>query len=391
MKSLAVLTNLWTSLSLNATATNAALGQQLMTDQQRFLLQKYFDNEKTYQTTTVGGQTLASTATIATAAVSATLTASWSYPTVTQLVNFSNGNQRSVLFTNGSTGITWVGGLTSSCTTVLTTVGVQAYAIPANISKIINNTITIGQLRFLPSSVMSRDDWDRLNTLPYTSDIPNQFFIYNGNMEFWPIPSSTGNLITFNYKTRIPDFSSAFIFSDTSGTAYSSGATAYDYQAGSLASIVAGSTAITGTSTSWNTTGKYPLNTDVSFYNLFLVIPQPNGDGYYYPISKFTSDTALTLKTPIQNAPSATAPSHGYSIAQLPLLFEDFHNLIVYGALMVYFSAIVPDANRFKQYQTLYQQGILLLEDYIGTKSIQIDLGGEINFRNPNLYFYPTS
>lgn len=392
MKSLSVLTNLYTSLSLNGSATNQALGIQLMTDQHRYLLQKYFDNEKSYQTTTVGGQTLASTATIVTSAVSATLTASWTYPTVTQLVNFSNGNQRSVLFTNGSTAITWIGGLTSSCTTVLTTVGVQAYAIPANISKITNDTITIGQLRFKPSPVMTRDEWDILNTLPYTSDIPNQYFIYNGNVEFWPIPSSTGNIIQFNYKSRVPDLSTAFLFSDTSGTAYVAGSPTFDYQVGSLATITAGSTAITGTSTSWNTTGKYPLNTDVSIYNLYLNIPAPSGDGLWYPISKFTSDTALTLGTPIQNASASSTASHGYAIAQLPLLSEDFHDMIVNGALTTYFTSVVDNPNKFGQFKGMYDSKLELLKAYAGTKAVNVDLGSQqmLGGGNPNLYTYST-
>lgn len=388
MKSFATLTNMFTSLSMNSTSTNTALGQLLENDQHRYLLQKYFDNEKTYQTTTVGAQSLTTAATLALAATSATLTASWSYPTVTQLVNFSNTNQRSVLFTNGSTVISWVGGLTATATTAITTVGVQAYAIPANISKITNDTITVGQLRFTAAPVMTRDEWDRLNTLPYTSDIVNYYFIYNGNVEFFPIPSTTGNIITFNYKARIPDFSTAFLFSDTSGTAFVSGSTAFDYQKGSLATITNGSTAIVGSSTSWNTTGKFPLNTDLSFYNLYLTINAPSGDGLYYPIAQFTSDTALTLKTPIQNAPATSTSTNGYSIGQYPLLSEDFHDMLPYGALKTYFSAIVPDGGRYKQFDALFQERLLRLEDYAGTKSINVDLGAQPNYSNPNLFFY---
>lgn len=388
MKSLATLKNLATNLSNNTSSSNDSLMIQLLGDQHRYLLEKYFDNERSVQTTTVGGQSLTTTASLANNATSATLTASWTYPTVQQLVNFSNGNQRTVLFTNGSTAISWTGGLTSSATTAITTVGVQYYTIPAQISKIKNDTISIGQLKYTPTAVQTRQEWDLINTLPYTSDIPNYFFIYNGTLGIFPIPSTTGNIISFNYKTRVPDFSTSFLFSDTSGTAYVAGQTSYDYQAGSLSGITAGSTSITGSSTNWNTTGKFPLNVDVTPFNLYLTINPPSGDGMWYLISQFTSDTALTLATPIINAPSSTTGTHGYSIAQLPILSEDFHDMLVYGALMTYFTSIVKDADKYKIYKALYDERRMLLEEYAGTKSVNVDLEAEPQQINPNLFLY---
>lgn len=391
MKSLSTIVNLFTSLSQNITAANQALGIQLMGDRHRYLLQRFFDNERTFQTTTVGGMSLTLTGSLALNAVSGTLTASWAYPTVSQLTNFSNGNQRTVLFTNGSTAITWTGGLTSTATTAISTVGVQKYAIPAVISKITNSFIQIGQLRYVPAPVQTRQEWDLLNFLPYTSDITNYFFIYNGNIEFWPIPSSTGNIIQFNYKARVPDFSTAFLFSDTSGTAYSPGSSTFDYQVGSLSGIAVGSTSITGVSSSWNTTGKYPLNVDVSYYNLALQINAPQGDGFWYPISQFNSDTSLTLSLPIVNAPSTTSASHGYSIAQLPILSEDFHDMLPYGSLQTYFNTIVEKENKLKEFKEMYDGRFRMLEEYAGSKSINVDLQDTPLTVNPNLFFQGNS
>lgn len=366
MKTFTTLKNLFGSLSQNTSSTNLSLGGQLISDQHRYLIQKYFDNERSYQTTTVGGQSVTATATIASGATSATLTASWSNPTVKQLVNFSNGDQRTVLFTNGSTAISWTGGLSSSATTVLTSVGVQAYAIPANISKIIDSTISVGQLKYTAAPVQTRYEWDLINTLPYTSNITNYFFIYNGNVEFFPIPSSSGLIIQFNYKSRVPDLSFA------------------DYSTGTLSGITALSTSITGVGSNWNSSGNYPLNTDLSFFNLFLNITPPSGEGIWYPISQFASNTAMTLATPIQNAPSATASA--YTIGQLPLLSEDFHDMLVFGALKIYFSSIVKDESKYNQYDAMYKERLALLEDYAGTKQVNVDLGGPIMMDNPNLY-----
>lgn len=368
MKTLTTLTNLYTSLSTNTSSTNSTLGQQLISDQHRYLLQKYFDNERSFQTTTVGGDDYTLTGSLSAGDTSATLSSAWTLPTVQQLTNFSNSDQRTVLFTNGSTAISWVGGLSDTATTAISTVGVQSYKLPANISKIKNNTISIGQLKYTASPVQTRNEWDILNTLPYTSDIVNQFFIWNGAVEFFPIPSTTGNIIQFNYKTRVPDLS----FSD--------------YTTGTLSGITVGSTSITGVSTNWNSSGNFPLNTDLSFFNLFLRITPPSGDGLWYPISQFTSNTALTLQTPIVNAPSSTAAN--YTIGQLPLLSEDFHDMLVHGALMVYFSSIVKDKELYQQYKDLYESRMKLLDDYAGTKQVNVDLGGPVVPQNPNLYLY---
>lgn len=368
MKTLTTLSNLFNSLSNNTSTTNTALGKQLISDQHRLLIQKYFDNERSYQTTTVGAQSLTLTATLSTSATSATLTAVWAYPTVTQLVNFSNSDQRSVLFTYNSTSISWTGGLSATATTAITTVGVQAYKLPASVSKIKNGTISIGQLKYLPATVQTRNEWDLLNSLPYTSNIVNQYFIWNGSVEFFPIPSSTGNIIQFNYQTRVPDL------------------TFTDYTTGTLSGITVGSTSITGITTAWQTTGAYPLNTDLSFFNLFLNITPPSGDGLWYPISQFTSTTALTLATPIVNAPSSTASA--YTIGQIPLLSEDFHDMLVYGALKVYHTAIAPDDTKFKEFDAMYKERLMLLEEYAGTKFVNVDLGQAPPMLNSNLFIY---
>jgi len=272
-----------------------------------------------------------------------------------------------VTFTQGSTNIFWQTGLTSSATTAISTLGVQAYPIPANVSKIKNDTITVGQLVYTPAPVQSIQEWTLLNSLPYTSDIPAYFYIYNNQVNFFPIPSSSGNIITFNYKARVADMTYA------------------DYTTGTVAAT-AGSNSITGTTTSWNTTGTYPLNVDLTYANLMIAITPPKGDGIWYPIQRFTSDTALTLNLPIVNAPVTTGAS--YTLGQFPLLQEDFHDTIVYGALVTYYTAIVPDKVRASQFDAMYQARLNLLENYAGTKSVNVDLGQQPIQQNPNLFLF---
>lgn len=368
MKTYTTLQNLFTNLSNNSSSSNQSLGGQLISDQHRYLVQKYFDTESTYQTVTIGAEDITFTGVVASGATSATLDSAWTGLTVRQKVVFSNSEQREVLFTKGSTAVTWKPGLTSAATASATTVGVQAYPIPPTVSKIKNDTITIGQLQYTPAPVQSIQEWTMLNALPYASDIPNYYYIYNNQVQFWPIPSTSGNIITFNYQRRVPDLS----FSD--------------YSTGTISTVTEGDTAIVGDSTAWSATGGYPTGVDLSFFNLAIRFNPPDGDGIWYPIQSFTSDTALTLLQPIQNAPSSTVSS--YTIGQLPLLQEDFHDMLVFGALKVYFSSILKDDKKYSQFAGEYESRLELLEAYAGTKSVNVDLGSQPVPQNPNLYLY---
>lgn len=368
MKSFTTLQNLFTNLSNNASTANTTLAGQLISDQHRYLIQKYFDNERTVTTTTVGSSNLTTTASLASNATSATLTAAWSNPTGYSPTNFSNGNQRNVLYTNGSTSISWADGLTSTATTAITSLGFQFYNIPANVSKITNDTITVGQQKFLIKPLATRDEWDLINFLPYNSDIPAYAFVYNGQLGIFPIPSTTGNILTFNYKTRVPDLSIA------------------DYSTGTITTMAAGSTSVTGSATTW--TGIAPSSKDLSYLNLYLRADPPKGDGIWYPISQITTDTTITLANPVV---TATTTGATYTIGQFPVLDEDFHDMLVYGALTTYFASIRKDPDQFNMFENLYNKRLQLLEDYAGTKQVNVNLAQQPMQNNPNLFIYASS
>ncbi len=353
-------------LTQNFSTANVALGARLIDDEHRYLIQKYFDNERTYTTVTRGAENLTMTTTRSIGDTSAVLTATWTGPTTTQLVVFSGGQQRTVLFTQNSTGISWQTGLTATATAAISTIGVQAYPIPANVSKIKNDTITVGQLVYTPAPVQSIQEWTMLNALPYTSDIPNYFYIYQNQVLFWPIPSSSGNIISFNYKARIPNLSYA------------------DYIVGQIATATVGSNLITGTSTVWTA---FPNNVDLSYTNLMFRLDPPFGDGLWYPIQRFTSATAMTLSQPIVNVNLLTG-TPTYIIGQFPLLQEDFHDMLIYGALRVYYLSFVANPELHKMYSDLYDRKLQLLEAYAGTKSVNVDLGSQPIPSNPNLYLF---
>jgi len=356
------------TLSQNSSAANATLATILLNDQHRYLIMRFFDNERTVTMSTIGGGTLATLATFASGATSGTLSTTWPNISCQQLALFSNSQQRNVSFTQNSAAITWNPALTSSATTaLLTTMGVQSYPIPANVSKVKNETITIGQLVYTPAPVQSIQEWTKLNALPYTSDIPAYFYVYNNRLNLWPIPSTSGNVITINCQIQATDMT------------YS------DYTIGTLATLTVGSNIVGGGGVAWSST--FPLNTDLTHANLFIVVNPPAGDGLPYQIQQFnTGGTTATLMKPIVNVPSNTNPT--YTIGQYPLLSPDFHDAILYGALRIYFNSIVKDAERFQLYSSLLQEKMEQMKFYLSSKQVNVDLSVTPVLSNPNLYYF---
>lgn len=283
------------SLSQNSTADNLALGLQIMNQEQRYLLQKYFSNEGSYTDTTVSQQ--------------------------------------------------------------------QFYKAPPNYSKLKTITVTIGVLQWTLTEILTRQEWDRLNVFPYYSDIPVNYFIYPGGdkgvkIGIWPIPSSNGNTITYNYKYRIPDLSLSDV---TTGTV----------------SVSANGTAVTGSGTSWDKT------TNAGQESRWIQISPAKGDNLWYQVASVDSTTGITLYSPYQGI----AVSGGnYTLGQMPILMEDFHDMLVYKALVFYFSSIVDNPQKAAEYQAQYNLKLEMLDKYAGSTSVDVNLRRKPLSRNPNLY-----
>lgn len=375
MKSFTQLKTLFKTLSQNTSTPNDTLAGILLNDAHRDLLLRYFDNERIVTMLTIGSQTLTlTTAVLASGSTSATLTAIWPTTAITcqQLVVFSNSDQRLVTFTQGSATITWQSPTTSVQTSAsISCLGVQAYPLPANVSKVKNATINVGQLVYSPAPVQSIQEWTKLNALPYNSSIPAYFYIYNNQINFYPIPSTSNEVITLNCQINVADMT----YEDytTPGTIASSG-------------MVVGSNAVTGTSTTWNTTGTFPIGVDLTFANIFLTANSPKGDGLPYQVKSFTSDTALTLIKPVVNVP-VVAGGGTMLIGQYPLLSADFHDIIVYWALKIYYASIVPNVDRLQLYEGIYKEKLELMKYYLANKQVNVDLSDIPTQRNVNLFY----
>lgn len=94
---------------------------------------------------------------------------------------------------------------------------VQFYPLPAQLEKLINVTVLIGNVLWQPNECSSRQYWDALNVIQFYQDYPYYFFIYGGQIGLWPTPTTTGDIITINYKSRIVDLTMPDVTDTTSG------------------------------------------------------------------------------------------------------------------------------------------------------------------------------
>lgn len=423
---------LFTTLSQNNTAANLTLYGLLANIEHRYLLQKFFANEGSYNIATIGQTSLTLNGAVQIGATSATLAASWPYQTCTaqvtfadgEVVNalltngstsmtwtpglagnifyltaslsvgatsatlsaawsspsgayttaFSDGSTKSVTFTNNSTAISWTGGIANNVLNQIfnsviangsnpTVSGVQFYPMPPNYSKLKDITITVGVLKWTLDEVRTREEWDNLNVFPYYASIPSKFFIYPGGdkgsqIGIWPIPSTTGNTITFNYKFRVPDLSLA------------------DYTTGTV-TVVNGSTAITGAGTTWTPT------TNSQLESRWIQISQTAGDNLWYQVQSVNSTNSITLYQPYQGI---NVSGGSYTLGQMPLVAEDFQDMIPWKVLQYYFTSIVDNEKKAEEYKAIYDTKLELLKEYSGSNTINVNLSPRGVRKNPNLY-----
>lgn len=431
--------NIFTDLSQNTTASNVIRGAYLMNIEHRYLLQKYFANEGSFSIQTVGasqvsmtsglglgainallisawnyqtsvipvtfvdgenrnilftngsttiqwdvpivGNQIALTTSPASGATSATLNSPWTFNTTTQQIQFGSGETKTTTLTKGSSAISWTGGLNQAESAyfftsiigatfgtgyqVLSIGGVQFYPFPPNYSKLKDVTITVGNLKWTLDEIRTREEWDKLNVFPYYADIPKNFFIFPGGdragqIGIWPIPSTTGNIITYNYKFRVPDLSIA------------------DYITGTL-SVNQGSTAVTGAGTSWTVT------TNPQLESRWIQIPQPTGDNLWYQVASVNSTSSITLYQPYQGI---NVSGGSYTLGQMPLIAEDFQDMLYLKALMTYYNSIVLDKGKYDGFKEDYDKKLSLLNEYSGSNTVQVNLSRRYQQRNPNVYPY---
>lgn len=139
---------------------------------------------------------------------------------------------------------------------------------------------------------------------------------------------------------------------------------------------------VTGSGTSW-LSNYITTAGNVQNLNLWIRLTSPLGDNNWYQILSIESDTSLTLINPYQGS---TATGASYTIGQMPLLLEDFHDIVVFRPLIIYFSTINPNEAKAEEFRNMRAEGIKMLDEYCGTKSLNVNLARPPVGENPNLY-----
>ena len=250
--------------------------------------------------------------------------------------------------------------------TQLTVGSQQFYAMPADADKIIDVTVLIGTVLWKPREITARDQWDRVNYAQnVTSNIPQYYFIYGGQIGFWPTPSTSGSIIGVNYKKKVADLALA------------------DYTTGGVLTATNGTATIVGTATSWN------QSMAGSYIQIASATTSNAGDNFWYQISPSltVTGTQLFLAAPYKGV-NITAGNATYAIGQMPVLPENYHIMPVYWGAANYWRLNGNNIPKAEQYEKLYEVKLKTFERDWGEKNTSPKLDGGIYEQpviNPNL------
>ncbi len=211
---------------------------------------------------------------------------------------------------------------TANFTTVANT---YTYNLPYDYGRLVGVTIQISSIFYTLTEVASHDEWQKIQRYrsTYTSNIPELYHITGDAMEIYPVPSSNGDASngTFYYVKRVADMQ-------------------YDNYTTGTVTLTNASTVVTGSGTTFT----------AAMVGRFI---KGNLDGRYYEIATFTSTTVLGLKKAFQGT---TTAGLAYTIAELPQIPEDYHQLLWQQPVATYW-AMKKEPNMAQYYQAIYDRG----------------------------------
>lgn len=244
-----------------------------------------------------------------------------------------------------------------------TSADTQFYKLPADYHKLLMKPyVTIGDIRYVMEEIPTRAEWDRLNSTTYTSDIPTHFFIFAGQIGFYPIPSTAGNTISLPYR------------------ALQKTMTFEDHTTGDITDATNGNTTITGSGTSWNSSmeGKYLRITAGS--------SDPTGDGLWYKIASVNSATELDLEKEYEGE-TFTGGSLSYIIGEISLIPDGYSMTPIYWAVHDYFISRGEQGEADRYGNQAERLELALERDQSNkTSNVAIERDDDIVLDNPNRY-----
>lgn len=237
------------------------------------------------------------------------------------------------------------------------------YKLPVFYKKMINTKIRSGTTDYFPKEAPSRDYFDALtasNSAESTG--PEWYYIYNGEVLYYPTPSTASLTITHRYEVQFKDLARA------------------DYTTGTIVSIANATTTVTGSGTTWTSAmaGRFIRITETD--------AAASGDHEWYEISSVTSNTILELVKKY-NGTTLAAASATYAIGQISPFPDGYHELPVYKALQAYFATYKPDSTKYTLYKDLGNELMkqLVADQSNRTIGMVVDDGDDYEMLNPNL------
>lgn len=244
----------------------------------------------------------------------------------------------------------------------MTTVASTTFGnLPYDVDQVESIFVTVGTTRYNPKPAPSRKFWDELHYSVQTSDTPQWWFVYDGQLGLWPRPATAGNTISLNCKIKVRDLNIA------------------DYTTGTIVTATNGDETITGSGSSW-TAQMTGLSMRITYSTT-----ANTGDGLWYEISSVASATSLELVRKYGGT-SIAAGSAAYTMGMLPLLPEAFHDLPeMYGAYRYWTK---ENDDRATEFKNMLADGInTLFETYgVSDLSMVLDDGIDQTLNNPNLF-----
>lgn len=229
--------------------------------------------------------------------------------------------------------------------TITTVASQQSYDLVPTIDKVLSVSVLTNTFRVTPKLAPTLEAWDKINaTTVTTSNYPQWYFVYNGKLSLYPIPSDSSSTITVHARLKPISLNKA------------------DYTTGTVSAVANLGTTVTGSGTSWTAgmIGSYVRITADNAAN--------KGDGVWYQISDVASTTSLTISRPYQGT-AITGGSAAYTIGQISLLPEAYDILPVYKACQQYFTSIQPMPGEADRYAAQYDNGIKMLKQSYGSRS----------------------
>ncbi len=233
--------------------------------------------------------------------------------------------------------------------------------LPYDMDMVESIFVTVSSTRYQPKPAPNRKFWDELHYSSYTSDTPEYWFVYNGQIGLWPQPATSDNIISINGKIKAVDLSVS------------------DYTTGTVTTATNGDQTIifTGTTLTYPMVGRW--------LRITVDDGTDSGDGVWYEIASITSTTEIELVREYGGT-SISGGSQTFTIGMMPLLPEAYQNLPeLYGAYRYWTKE--KDKQRFTEFKLMYLEGMSSLSnDYaINDLSMVVDDGSDHSIINPNL------